>query len=60
MIIALGHRHRLVAGEVVDLLDEDGDLQLVGGGFSVSFEHPRNTPAGSPPQVVQGLFRLIL
>ena len=30
MVVALGHRHRLVAGEVVDLLDGDGDLRLVG------------------------------
>jgi hypothetical protein len=25
MVIALGHRHRLVAGEVVDLLDGDAE-----------------------------------
>ena len=27
MIIALGHRHRLVAGEVVDLLDGDAEVE---------------------------------
>jgi len=25
MVIALGHRHQLVAGEVVDLLDRDAE-----------------------------------
>ena len=29
MIIALGHRHRLVAGEVVDLLDGDAEERLL-------------------------------
>ena len=29
MVVTLGHRHRLMAGEVVDLLDGDGDLRLV-------------------------------
>ena len=33
-----------MAGEVVDLLDGDGDLQLVGGGASVSFEHQEIYP----------------
>ena len=27
MVIALGHRHRLVAGEVVDLLDGDAEVE---------------------------------
>ena len=27
MVVALGHRHRLVAGEVVDLLDGDPKVQ---------------------------------
>jgi len=29
MIVALGHRHRLVAGEVVDLLDGDAGETLL-------------------------------
>jgi hypothetical protein len=29
MVIALGHRHRLVAGEVVDLLDGDAEERLL-------------------------------
>jgi hypothetical protein len=29
MVIALGHRHRLVAGEVVDLLDRDAEERLL-------------------------------
>ena len=36
-----------MAGGVVDLLDGDGDLQLVGGGASVSFEHQEIHPPGS-------------
>jgi len=47
MVETLGHRHRLVTGGVVDLLDGDGDLQLVGGGASVSFEHQEIHPPGS-------------
>ena len=27
MVLALGHRHRLMAGEVVDLLDRDAEVQ---------------------------------
>jgi hypothetical protein len=27
MVIALGHRHRLMAGEVVDLLDGDAEVE---------------------------------
>ena len=27
MVVTLGHRHRLVAGEVVDLLDRDAKVQ---------------------------------
>ena len=27
MVVALGHRHRLVTGEVVDLLDRDAEVQ---------------------------------
>ena len=27
MVVALGHRHRLMAGEVVDLLDRDAEIQ---------------------------------
>ena len=27
MVVTLGHRHRLVAGEVVDLLDGDAEVQ---------------------------------
>ena len=27
MVLALGHRHRLMAGEVVDLLDRDAKVQ---------------------------------
>ncbi len=27
MVITLGHRHRLVAGEVVDLLDGDAEVE---------------------------------
>jgi hypothetical protein len=27
MIVTLGHRHRLVAGEVVDLIDGDADVE---------------------------------
>ena len=30
MVITLGHRHRLVAGEVVDLLDRDTEVQKPG------------------------------
>jgi len=30
MVIALGHRHRLMAGEVVDLLDRDPQVQQAG------------------------------
>jgi hypothetical protein len=29
MVVALGHRHRLVAGEVVDLLDGDAEERLL-------------------------------
>ena len=29
VVIALGHRHRLVAGEVVDLLDRDAEERLL-------------------------------
>jgi len=29
MVIALGHRHRLVPGEVVDLLDGDAEERLL-------------------------------
>ena len=44
MVVALSYRHELMAGEVVDSLDRDGDLQLVGGGASVSFEHQEIHP----------------
>ena len=27
MVVTLGHRHRLVAGEVVDLLDGDAEVE---------------------------------
>ena len=29
MVVTLGHRHRLVAGEVVDLLDGDAEERLL-------------------------------
>ena len=29
MVITLGHRHRLMAGEVVDLLDRDAEERLL-------------------------------
>ena len=30
MVVTLGHRHRLMAGEVVDLLDRDAEIQEPG------------------------------
>ena len=48
MVVALGHRHRLVAGEVVDLLDGDTDSAPPSAGTcSVSKRSTRASSASS-------------